>query len=113
MKKYAIIPINRKYNDDGTMSYRSVLISYKRKNKYGIYKRCKLIAKDPYFTDPLSAYKYRFTNKGFIQTYTAYFSIPVSEELNPYCKVNLLLDEAYEFVAKDNKKAIEFFLGGN
>ena len=71
MKKYALVPINRKILDDGTLEVRRVLISYKRKHK-GIYRGTRIIDVDEYFTDKNSSQQYTFKNRYYVLINNSY-----------------------------------------
>lgn len=65
MKKYAMIPINYRYEDDG-IHIRRVLISYLFKiTRRGIstYYFTKFICSDAYFNSKEATHKYRFSDK--------------------------------------------------
>lgn len=68
MKKYAMIPINRKYDEDNTLHIRRVLISYEKKKKKSLhgmpisyFEGTKLIEVDDYFKENHS-HTYKFTD---------------------------------------------------
>lgn len=68
MKKYAMIPINSKENDEGQPVIRRVLVSYShtvQKDGQVFYKKTKLIDVDPYFKQERS-HKYTFKNENYI-----------------------------------------------
>lgn len=63
-KKYAMVVINTKRQDDG-VHIRRVLISYAfkiTKNKITTYYGTKLVSVDPYFSQPAATHKYTFKN---------------------------------------------------
>ena len=68
-RKYAMVAINTKRQDDG-IHIRRVLISYLFKTKKKIdgkvvtyYHGTKFIAADPYFSDKTASHKYTFTDR--------------------------------------------------
>ncbi len=68
MRKYAMIPINSKVNENGNTLIRRVLISYLFKVKKGItttYYFTKILAKDSYFNN-YSSHQYIFKNNYYI-----------------------------------------------
>ena len=115
--KFAMIPINRRYNDKNERVIRRVLISYTRKVK-GVYKGTKLVDKDPYFNDPNSSQQYVFTDDYFYLISNAYdddsfanaLQNALIEEKRPYeYDAGKLIETAVEFTAKDLQEAMEMF----
>lgn len=110
--KFAMIPINRRYNDKNERVVRRILISYTSKRQ-GIYKGTKLIDKDPYFNDPKSSQKYIFEDNCFYLVSDGY-SDPVQGTLlkikrNYEFDAGLLYETAIEFQAADLQEAVEMF----
>ena len=63
-KKYTMVAINTKRQDDGVHT-RRVLVSYAFKitrNKVTTYYGTKLVSVDPYFSKPTATHKYTFKN---------------------------------------------------
>ena len=111
-KKYAMIAINQKIEDDGT-HIRRVLICYTDKSvdkRITTYKDTKFIIADPYFSNNKSSHKYIFEDDGYILD-------KVSSE-NPYAlfyifKSDIYNKRAYRSIdgsasGYDIPKAIEF-----
>ena len=77
MKKYAMIPINTKEDEEGNLHVRRVLISYRfkthskinKKSKYekvvASYRGTKIIAIDDYFKNPKATHIYTFYDDGY------------------------------------------------
>lgn len=111
--RYAMIPINRRYNDDGRRVVRRVLISYKYKTLNGEYKDTKIIEKDPYFKDPNSSQQYVFENNYFIHTEDRYNlgdqKCLLNTKRSYMFNEGLLDNNAIEFTAKTEEEAIEKF----
>lgn len=111
--KYAMIPINRRYTDDWKRIVRRVLISYDSMQN-GLYKGTRLVAKDPYFSNPKSSQEYVFTDTDFWLVKDGYNDIIQSRLLNvkrPYQYSSpLLIETAIEFMANDDTEAIEKFM---
>ena len=64
-KKYAMVAINTKRQDDG-VHMRRVLVSYAfkiTKNKITTYYGTKLVSVDPYFSKPTATHKYTLKDK--------------------------------------------------
>lgn len=114
MKKYAMVPINRRY-ENGKRIVRRVLISYSRKAN-GVYQKVKLLAKHPYFDNPMSSQQYVFTDKYFYLVSDAYNDSQQQSLLNVKRKYEynpgLLLDVAIEFEARSDSEAIKIFHKG-
>lgn len=110
--KYAMIPINRRYNDKNERVVRRILISYKTKNKNGIYEKCSVIAKDPYFLDKNSSHQYQFDNDSFYLIKDIYegkenFLLGVRR---PYqFNEGYLAETAIEFTSRNILEAIKRF----
>lgn len=116
--KFAMIPVNRRYNEKNERVVRRVLISYLTKTKKGLYKKTKLIEKDPYFYNKNSSQQYVFTDNGFKLISNSYddgtfansLQNTLIEELRPYqYDAGLLIEKSIEFEAKDLQEAIEMF----
>lgn len=111
--KFAMIPINRRYNEEMKRIVRRVLISYKYKTLKGKYKGTKIIEKDPYFKDPNSSQQYLFKDKYFIHLTDAYNDELQQEVMNNkrfYMEnEGLLFENAIEFEAANLEEAIEMF----
>ena len=109
--KYAMIPINRRYNDNDERIVRRVLIGYNHKYA-GKYIGCHVVEKDPYFKDKNSSHQYIFENDGFTLVSDAYDgnNNPIFGKKRPYqYDEGLLYETAVEFVAKDDQEATEMF----
>lgn len=77
MKKYAMIPINTKEDEEGNIHVRRVLISYRFKTHSKInkksnyekvvanYRGTKIIATDDYFKNPNATHRYTFYDNGY------------------------------------------------
>jgi len=92
--KFAMVPINRKEEDDG-IHIRRVLISYKyktskrfNKTKYKTvtYHGTKLIASDPYFNEPNHTHIYELTDK-YYKLVTVDAANPMSEAYEEHSKI--------------------------
>lgn len=71
MKKYAFVIINTKRNKNfQSMSFRRVLIRYKRRDKNNVYHGTKFIDSDPYFKDTSRSHQYLFTDRYYMLTKT-------------------------------------------
>jgi hypothetical protein len=111
--KYAMIPVNRKYDNKNQRIVRRVLVSYKYKYKNGKYMKTKLIDLDPYFKDPKSSQQYEFTDKYFFLKSNAYGGMLQNSLLNKKrlytSNAGLLIEKAIEFEAPNNEEAIKIF----
>ncbi len=70
MKKYAMVVICCKSDDNGNPLVRRVLISYSFKTKKRreceiVYHRTRLLEVDPYFKNSKSSHQYEFKNDGY------------------------------------------------
>ena len=66
--RYAMVAINRRYDDEGSLLVRRVLISYTQEEVRGLqkfYSGTKLLAKDPYFEREGASHKYQFFDDGY------------------------------------------------
>ena len=69
--KYAFVIINTKRNKNfRDMSFRRVLIKYKRRDKNNVYHGTKFIDSDPYFKDATKSHQYIFKDKYYMLTQT-------------------------------------------
>ena len=112
--KYAMIPVNRRYDSKDNRLVRRVLVSYKYKLKNGKYMKTKVIDLDPYFKDPKSSHKYEFKDNYFTLVSNIY------EGALQQCLVNqkrlymynagYLVEKAIEFEAGSNEEAIKLFM---
>ena len=109
---YAMIPINRRYDEKGNRIVRRVLISFNY-IEWGQYKGTKLIAKDPYFNNPNSSQQYVFEDTEFWLIKDGYSDDIQSTLLNvkrPYeWDAHRLVEKAIEFIADSDEEAIEIF----
>lgn len=106
--KYAMIPINRRY-ENGVRIVRRVLISYIKKFN-NEYIGTKLIEKDPYFKDPKSSHQYEFKDNCFRLIKDDYGGNYLLNKFRPYVRSRLeFIDDAIEFKAKSDKEAISIF----
>ena len=109
--KFAMIPINRRYNGEQRV-IRRVLISYNKKVR-GVYKGTKIIELDPYFKNPDSSQQYVFEDDCFYLVKDGYDNFIQSSLLQvkrPYeYDAGKLVDVAIEFTASDLQQAIEMF----
>jgi len=112
--KYAMIPINRRYDENNNRIVRRVLISYKTKDEYGVYIGSKIIEKDPYFKDKNSSHQYLFENDGFRLIHDAYGDDYRLGEKRPYeYSAGELIETSFEFEATNKKEAIKIFTTRN
>jgi len=116
-RKYAIVAINKKEDDNG-LHLRSVLISYLFKtHKEGLtyYHGTKLIAIDKYFTDPSASHKYTFKN--------SYYKLDEANNENAFLysfKTDIYKKRKYhsqdkykqEFYSLDKQQMIDLFFKG-
>lgn len=110
MKKFAMIPINRRYDEEDHRIVRRVLISYENKDDQGVYQNTKLIETDPYFKDPNASHRYIFTDHCFELIYDASGENYKLDMPQPYqYKRELFLDPAIEFEAASQPDAIDQF----
>lgn len=111
--KFAMIPINRRYDENGNRIVRRILISYNKKTLKGKYVSTKLIEVDPYFKNPNSSQKYDFYDTYFIHIDDRYHDEYQKHLMNVkrYYMYNegLLCDNAIEFTANNTTEAIEIF----
>lgn len=105
---YAMIPINRRYNDNDERVVRRVLISYKKCTD-GIYQGTKIIEKDPYFYDKNASHQYLFTDTSYSCISDAYGWDAENVE-HPYeYDAGRLYEKAIEFEADSDEEAIKMF----
>ena len=115
-KKYAMVAINTKRQDDGVHT-RRVLLSYAfkiTKNKITTYYGTKLVSVDPYFSQPTATHKYTFKN-----TYYKLDKVEQNDDLafiynyNPRIykkrKYHSLGKSAIEFTAPSKQIAVHKF----
>ena len=110
--KYAMIPINRKYDSRWNRLVRRILISYTKKVD-GVYTGCKVIAKDPYFDNPNSSQQYVFEDNQFYLIKDAYEDVIQQDLINVKRNYEydsgLLSDTAIEFNSSSDALAIKKF----
>ena len=110
MKKYSMIPINRRYDNEGKRIVRRVLISYTKKDSNGVYLHSKIIEKDPYFKDINSSHQYLFEDDGFRLVHDDYGDNYLLEQKRPYeYSAGDLFEKSYEFTAENDEQAIKLF----
>jgi len=118
--KYAIIPICSKFDDDGNVISRSVLISYKKVKKESVitvYQGTKLVATDDYFKDENSSHIYQFYDDGFAlvdckypDQKARYKQAGVLNKVRPYHTIEIkYVDTTIRFRARDDQAALKKF----
>ena len=112
LKKYAMVPINRRYDNEGNRIVRRILISYKKRVE-GIYKGTKVLELDPYFKDENSSQQYVFENKCFYLV-KDHYNDPIQDTLllvkRPYeYDAGRLTEKSIEFKAESDDEAIKLF----
>lgn len=70
-KKYAMVGINSRQNEQGEEVVRRVLIEYNKYQNY-IFYGTRFIEKDPYFYDKTKSHQYKFKDDGYIQLKPVY-----------------------------------------
>lgn len=109
--KFAMIPINRRYNGDKRI-VRRILISYDKKVR-GVYKGTKVIELDPYFKNPESSQQYVFESDCFYLVKDKYEDFIQDTLLNikrPYeYDAGRLIEKAIEFEADTEEDAKDVF----
>lgn len=131
MKKYAMIPINTKEDENGNLLVRRVLISYTFKTHHQInkksvhekvvadYRGTKIIAIDDYFKNPMSTHQYEFFDKHYILSSVhnnpnevMYCLKPEIYMIRTYHGLDRKYDDypvVVEFKAKTREEAIKIF----
>lgn len=116
--RYAMIPINRKYDRQGNLVVRRVLVSYESKsilNGIAYYDNTRFIEKDPYFYNTHSSHQYTFDDEEYSldsvdgESFECYTFKPEIFQRRKYHIINEFCIDAIEFEAESDEEAIKRF----